>query len=85
MRQFSNIKYNSTSKTVIIGAGLIWDDVYKALMPHKVSVLGGRVSGVGVAGFLLGGGLLNASVIFLTLTICLSRIFVQKQRARISI
>ena len=32
------------------------DDVYAALEPFNVSVVGGRVSGVGVAGFTLGGG-----------------------------
>jgi hypothetical protein len=76
MRQFSKIKYSAASKTADIGAGLVWDDVYEALMPHNVSVLGGRVSGVGVAGFLLGGGLLHADVILLTLTFSLSRIFI---------
>lgn len=59
MRQFSKIKYDAKSKTVVLGAGLVWDDVYEALMAHNVSVLGGRVSGVGVAGFLLGGGSLH--------------------------
>ncbi len=63
MRQFSKIKYNAKAKTVVIGAGLIWDDVYEALMAHNVSVLGGRVSGVGVAGFLLGGGSLHDPVL----------------------
>ena len=74
MRQFSKIKYNAASKTVDIGAGLVWDDVYEGLIPHNVSVLGGRVSGVGVAGFLLGGGSLHAAVILLTLTFCLQDI-----------
>jgi len=35
---------------------MIWDDVYAALEPHGVTVVGGRVPGVGVAGFTLGGG-----------------------------
>lgn len=35
---------------------MIWDDVYAALEPFGVNVLGGRVSGIGVGGFLLGGG-----------------------------
>jgi FAD/FMN-containing dehydrogenase len=35
---------------------LIWDEVYAALEPHGVNVVGGRVSGVGVGGFVLGGG-----------------------------
>ncbi|KAG9119994.1 hypothetical protein FRC07_004700 [Ceratobasidium sp. 392] len=42
--------------TVDIGSGLVWDDVYAALKPHNVNIVGGRVSGVGVGGFTLGGG-----------------------------
>jgi hypothetical protein len=34
----------------------VWDDVYAALEPHGVIVVGGRVTGVGVGGFTLGGG-----------------------------
>ncbi|KAF8970541.1 hypothetical protein BDZ97DRAFT_1694265 [Flammula alnicola] len=56
MYRFSEIKYNATSQTADIGAGLIWDDVYAALEPLGVNVLGGRVTGIGVAGFTLGGG-----------------------------
>ncbi|CEL58450.1 hypothetical protein RSOLAG1IB_08557 [Rhizoctonia solani AG-1 IB] len=42
--------------TVDIGSGLVWDSVYAALEPHGVNVVGGRVTGVGVGGFTLGGG-----------------------------
>ncbi|KAG9092275.1 hypothetical protein FS749_015870 [Ceratobasidium sp. UAMH 11750] len=42
--------------TVDVGPGLIWDDVYAALEPHNVTVVGGRASGIGVGGFILGGG-----------------------------
>ncbi|QRV84373.1 FAD-binding domain protein [Ceratobasidium sp. AG-Ba] len=42
--------------TVEVGAGLIWDDVYTALEPHQVTVVGGRATGIGVGGFILGGG-----------------------------
>ncbi|KAF8601270.1 FAD-binding domain-containing protein [Ceratobasidium sp. AG-I] len=42
--------------TVDIGAGLTWDTVYAALEPYNVNVVGGRVTGVGVGGFVLGGG-----------------------------
>ena len=59
MSRFSDVVYNPDSKTADIGAGLIWDDVYAALDPHGVNVLGGRSTGIGVAGFLLGGGLFN--------------------------
>ena len=56
MSRFSEVSYNSTAQTVTIGAGLIWDDVYMVLEPYGVNVVGGRVSGVGVGGFTLGGG-----------------------------
>ncbi len=56
MSRFSEVTYDAASQTVVVGAGLIWDDVYSALEPHNVNVVGGRVTGVGVAGFTLGGG-----------------------------
>ncbi|KAF8156106.1 FAD-binding domain-containing protein [Crassisporium funariophilum] len=56
MYRFSDVIYDAPSQTVQIGPGLIWDDVYAALEPHNVNVVGGRVTGVGVAGFILGGG-----------------------------
>ncbi|KAF9257715.1 FAD-binding domain-containing protein [Marasmius fiardii PR-910] len=56
MTRFSEVTYNAQSQTVVIGAGNKWDNVYATLAPHNMSVLGGRVSGVGVAGFTLGGG-----------------------------
>ncbi|KAF7368561.1 FAD-binding PCMH-type domain-containing protein [Mycena venus] len=56
MSRFSGVTYDAASGTATIGTGLIWDDVYQALAPYGVNVVGGRVSGVGVAGFTLGGG-----------------------------
>ncbi|KAF9527189.1 hypothetical protein CPB83DRAFT_935955 [Crepidotus variabilis] len=56
MGRFSGIELNATAQTVDVGTGLIWDDVYRALDPHDVSVIGGRVTGVGVGGVGLGGG-----------------------------
>ncbi|KAJ7107008.1 FAD-binding domain-containing protein [Mycena epipterygia] len=56
MTRFSGVTYDAASGTATIGTGLIWDDVYEALAPHGVNVVGGRVTGVGVAGFTLGGG-----------------------------
>lgn len=56
MYRFSQVVYNPATQTAQIGAGLIWDEVYAALDPYGVNVLGGRVSGVGVAGLILGGG-----------------------------
>lgn len=56
MYRFDGVEYDAAAGTATIGAGLIWDDVYAALEPHGVNVVGGRVTGVGVAGFTLGGG-----------------------------
>ena len=49
-------------KTVRIGAGNVWGDVYKTLEDHGLTVVGGRVSDVGVGGFTLGGEKQSASV-----------------------
>ena len=56
MTRFDQIYVNTTASLVEVGAGLIWDDVYQALDGTSLNVVGGRVSGVGVAGFTLGGG-----------------------------
>ncbi|KAM3065246.1 hypothetical protein ACMFMF_011187 [Clarireedia jacksonii] len=44
-----------------IGPGQRWGAVYEALDPYGVSVVGGRIPQVGVAGLILGGGLSHFS------------------------
>jgi FAD/FMN-containing dehydrogenase len=56
MTRFNQVVVNKAASTVEVGAGLIWDDVYQALDGTGLNIVGGRVSGVGVAGFTLGGG-----------------------------
>ncbi|KAM6499462.1 FAD dependent oxidoreductase [Amanita muscaria] len=56
MSRFNTVQYDPVSQTATIGTGLIWDDVYDALAPYNVNVVGGRESGVGVGGLTLGGG-----------------------------
>ena len=56
MTRFNDIVIRKDNKTVEIGAGLTWTDVYKYLSPKGLNVVGGRVNGVGVAGLTLGGG-----------------------------
>ncbi|KAG6908539.1 hypothetical protein DXG01_004310 [Tephrocybe rancida] len=56
MSRFSEVTYDPSSETAVIGGGLVWDEVYAALAPYHVSIAGGRKAGVGVAGFTLGGG-----------------------------
>ncbi|KAG5649719.1 hypothetical protein H0H81_002373 [Sphagnurus paluster] len=68
MSRFSEVTYDATSQTAVIGAGLVWDDVYAALAPYNVNVVGGQVSGVGVPGFTLGGGMRGYSTGYSWLT-----------------
>ena len=56
MSRFNEVTYNADSQTATVGKGLVRDDVYEGIEPHGVNVVGGRVTGVGVAGFSLGGG-----------------------------
>ncbi|KAF8899586.1 hypothetical protein CPB84DRAFT_1847608 [Gymnopilus junonius] len=56
LTRLSEVTYDPASQTVVIGAGLIWDDVYAALQPFNVTVAGGRTTGQGVGGHILGGG-----------------------------
>lgn len=59
MSRFNDTKVNPDDGTVEVGAGLTWDQVYEALGPTGVNVVGGRIPGVGVAGLTLGGGELS--------------------------
>jgi len=58
MKQFNQITYNKDTKTLDVGAGLTWSDIYKFLDTpeyRKLGVVGGDPL-VGVSGWLLGGG-----------------------------
>jgi len=56
MTRFNKTKVDSTFGTVDVGAGLTWDQVYAALEPTGVNIVGGRIPGIGVGGLTLGGG-----------------------------
>jgi hypothetical protein len=45
------------SNIVAVGPGNRWYDVFTALEPRKLAVVGGRASSVGVGGLTLGGGI----------------------------
>jgi FAD/FMN-containing dehydrogenase len=62
MSRFNNVAYHPGNGTVDVGAGLIWDDVYGVLDPLNITVAGGRITTVGVAGFTLGGGKTSSCV-----------------------
>lgn len=56
MARFNDIKVDYKSGTVELGARLIWGQLYAALEPTGVNVVGARIQDVGVAGPTLGGG-----------------------------
>ena len=56
MTRFNEIVINKDEGTVDIGAGLTWTGVYQYLEARGLNVVGGRLNGVGIAGFTLGGG-----------------------------
>lgn len=56
MKGFQQVKLSSDKSYVDIGSGNIWDNVYQTLEGTGVNIVGGRVTGVGVGGFLTGGG-----------------------------
>jgi FAD/FMN-containing dehydrogenase len=56
MTRFNEIVINEKEGTVEFGTGLTWTDVYSYLVPRGLNVVGGRLNGVGVGGFTLGGG-----------------------------
>lgn len=57
MLRFKEVACNEEKETVEVGAGCLWSEVYTALEKHQRNAVGGSgPQGVGVAGFLMGGG-----------------------------
>ncbi|KAK7033696.1 hypothetical protein VNI00_012696 [Paramarasmius palmivorus] len=54
--RFNGVSYDSATNVASVGPGQTGEQVYKKLEPFNVSVPLGRVKGVGVGGFTLGGG-----------------------------
>ena len=52
-----NVTVLADQKTVLVGAGNTWFDVYTQLQSHDVVTIGGRVAAIGVGGLTLGGGI----------------------------
>ncbi|CAE6510565.1 unnamed protein product [Rhizoctonia solani] len=57
LSKLNKVEVSEDKASVVIGAGNRWGNVYEKVGEHGVTVAGGRVSLVGVSGFLLGGGL----------------------------
>ena len=55
LSQMKAVSVNDEQTITRVGPGARWSDVYSTLSPMNLSVVGGRVSDVGVAGLTLGG------------------------------
>lgn len=55
LRGMNQIDVSLVDQTVKLGPGSSWKDVYAKLAHWNLTTPGGRISGVGVGGFLLGG------------------------------
>jgi FAD/FMN-containing dehydrogenase len=49
------VELEADKKSVVIGAGNRWAEVYRKLEAEELTVVGGRVATVGVGGVILGG------------------------------
>lgn len=57
MTSLTSVQLNHDLNVASLGTGSNWSMVYEALDPHNITVAGARNGGVGIAGFLLGGGI----------------------------
>lgn len=57
LRALNAVKLSADHRVTFAGAGSIWDDIYDMLQPLNLTVVGGRVAGLGVGGLTTGGGI----------------------------
>lgn len=53
----NQVTVSANKQETAVGGGNIWYDVYRQLEPTGLSVIGGRVSAIGVGGLTTGGGI----------------------------
>ncbi|KAF2876999.1 hypothetical protein BDV95DRAFT_589646 [Massariosphaeria phaeospora] len=61
LQKLDQISVSADKKVASLGPGGRWGEVYEALDPYGLSVIGGRIPQVGVAGVILGGGFFHFS------------------------
>lgn len=57
MRKMDEVTPSKDGSVVRAGSGNRWGNVYEKLAPYNLTVIGGRMGGVGVGGYTIGGGL----------------------------
>jgi hypothetical protein len=61
LARLNHVKVSEDKKTVAVGGGALWGDVYSKIEDHHIVVVGANVWSVGVGGLLVGGGYSNLS------------------------
>lgn len=55
--RFNKVTVEKDKKLVHVGAGCLFEELYRELAPHRLNIVGGSgLAGVGVTGWMLGGG-----------------------------
>ncbi|MCJ1332273.1 hypothetical protein MMC10_008965 [Thelotrema lepadinum] len=61
MRVMNSLQSSTDQKIAGVGGGALWDQIYPQLVPYNLTIMGGRIPGIGVGGFATGGGITFAS------------------------
>lgn len=69
-KNLDQVDYNSEDHTAIIGPGLSWEEAQKGLDGTGRCVVGGRLGGVGIGGYMLGGRFESVPIFDFDLMIC---------------
>lgn len=56
LARINHVNVSEDKKTVTVGGGALWGDVYAEIENHELEVVGGGFSSVGVGGYTTGGG-----------------------------
>ena len=72
LQRINQFAISADKSVVSLGPGLRWGDVYDALDPYGVSVIGGRIPHVGVGGLILGGSGSAREFAFWRVLMCIS-------------
>jgi FAD/FMN-containing dehydrogenase len=62
LRALNSVVVNDDKTVASLGVGGIWNEIYPQLVPYNLTVMGGRVSGIGVGGLATGGEIYSAWV-----------------------
>ncbi|KAI1867684.1 uncharacterized protein JN550_006825 [Neoarthrinium moseri] len=57
LRAMNTLELSEDKTVAYVGVGGIWSEIYAQLVPYNLTIMGGRVAGIGVGGLATGGGI----------------------------